>query len=143
MAGGKRMRFRACVIVGDKKGRIGMAIAKGADVSLAVNKAVTKAKKHIMTVPIINETIPHRAEMRFSGAQVMIKPAPKGTGVMAGGAMRAVLELAGVANVVGKSLGSSNKLNCVKATLGALEQLKPVSAAKKAAEKVATAKASS
>lgn len=85
MAGGKRMRFRACVVIGDKKGRIGMGVAKGADVTIAVNKAGVLAKKKIISVPIINETIPHQVKVKFKAAQVLIKPAPKGTGVIAGG----------------------------------------------------------
>ncbi len=126
MAGGKRMRFRACIVVGDRKGRVGMAVAKGADVTLAVNKAVTKAKKNMITVPIINQTIPHRVDVKSGAARVMLKPAPKGTGIIAGGAVRAVLDIAGVTNVVAKILGSSNKINNVNATLKALQSLKRI-----------------
>lgn len=126
MAGGKRMRFRACVVIGDKKGRVGMAVAKGADVTLAVNKAVAQAKKKIITVPIINETIPHQVNIKFKAAKVLIKPASKGTGIIAGGAVRSVLELAGLHNVVAKILGTKNKINNVTATIKALAALKKV-----------------
>lgn len=131
MAGGKRMRFRACIVVGDRKGHVGMAVAKGADVTLAVNKAVTKAKKNMISVPIINQTIPHRVDVKSGAARIMLKPAPKGTGIIAGGAVRAVLDIAGVTNVVAKILGSSNKINNVNATLKALQLLKRIEPAKR------------
>jgi small subunit ribosomal protein S5 len=122
--GGKRMRFRATVIIGDHKGRVSYGVAKAGDVSQAVNKAVTQAKKRMMTVPLVEETIPHQVALKFGSARVMMKPAPKGTGVKAGGAMRVVLELAGVPNVVGKLLGGDNKINNAKATIGALKLLR-------------------
>lgn len=122
--GGKRMRFRATVVIGDRKGRVGYGVAKAADVSAAVNKAVTQAKKRLMTVPLVNETIPHQVESKFGASKVLMKPAPKGTGVKAGGAMRVVMELAGVPNVIGKLLGGKNKINNTKATLDALSQLR-------------------
>jgi len=123
-AGGKRMRFRALVLVGDKAGRVGFGVQKAASVATAVNKAVRQAKKHLMTVPMLNETIPYRVDFKFGAAKIMLKPAPRGTGVKAGGAARAVLELAGVANVVGKVMGTKNKINNVKATLEALKRLR-------------------
>ncbi len=126
MAGGKRMRFRACVAIGDRNGRVGSAVAKGADVTLAINKAVTKAKKNLISVPIVNETIPHRLDVKFGAAKILLKPAPKGTGIIAGGAVRIVLDLAGVSNVVAKILGTNNKINNVKATLKALKLLKRI-----------------
>lgn len=126
MAGGKRMRFRACVVIGNKNGKVGSATAKGADVTLAVNKAATKARKLLISIPIINETIPHRVDCKFGAAKVLLKPAPKGTGIIAGGAVRSVLELAGISNVVAKSLGSTNKINNVGATILALKQLKRI-----------------
>jgi len=138
MAGGKRMRFRACVVLGDRKGRVGMGTGKGADVTLAVNKASTRAKKNLIVVPIINETIPHRIDAKFGAAKVMIKPAPKGTGIMAGGATRIILDLAGVSNVVAKILGSNNKINNVSATLKALSQLKKIQPKAKPEEKKET-----
>lgn len=124
-AGGKRMRFRATVVLGDKKGRVGFGVAKGADVTLAVNKAARQARKNLFAVLIENETIPHRVDAKFGAAKILLKPAPKGSGIIAGGAMRLALEMAGVPNVVGKMLGSKNKINNVKATLMALEQLRP------------------
>lgn len=121
--GGKHMRFRACVILGDKKGGVGYGIGKGTDVSIAVNKAATRAKKAIIRVSFVNETIAHEIQEKFGAAKIMIKPAPKGTGIKAGGAMRVIFELAGVPNVVGKILGSKNKINNTKATISALKKL--------------------
>jgi len=121
--GGKHMRFRACVILGDKKGKVGYGVAKGADVSIAVNKAVAKAKKIIIKIPFIDETISHEIWEKFGAARVMIKPAPKGTGIKAGGPMRVIFELAGVQNIIGKILGSNNKINNTKATINALKKL--------------------
>lgn len=122
--GGKRMRFRALGIVGNRKGRVGYGIAKAVDVQGANGKAFTKARKALITVPIVNETIPHEVRTKYSSARIIIKPAPKGTGVKAGGAVRQVLEIAGVPNVVSKILGSSNKANNVKATMKALRMLR-------------------
>ncbi len=130
MAGGKRMSFRACVVIGDHKGRVAMGMRKGADVSIAINKAVTAAKKQLINVTIVNDTIPHRVEQKYGGARVLLKPAPKGTGVIAGGPVRAVLELAGIKNVVSKMLGSKSKANNVRATLAALERLQDVKSIK-------------
>lgn len=126
MAGGKRMRFRACVVVGDKKGRVGLGLAKGADVTLAINKAVLKGQKRLLRVKMVNDTIPHQVRYKFKSAEVLLKPGPAGTGVVAGGPTRAVVELAGIKNIVIKMLGSRNKLNNVKATLEALKQLKDI-----------------
>lgn len=126
MAGGKRMRFRACVVVGDRRGAVGMAIAKGADVTMAVNKAATKARKNLITVSMKGGTIPHRVDAKFGAARLLLKPAPKGSGVIAGGAVRPVLELAGISDIVAKNLGSKNKINTVSATLRALAKLKRV-----------------
>lgn len=126
MAGGKRMRFRACMAIGDKKGRVAFAVAKGADVPLAINKAVNKAKKSLITVPIINETIPHEVYMKKGAAKILIKPAGKGTGIIAGGAVRIVFDLAGISNISAKILGTNNKLNNVAATIEALKKLKKV-----------------
>jgi len=124
MAGGKRMSFRACVVIGDRKGKVGMGLRKGADVAIAINKAITAAKKQMIDVHTINDTIPERVVVKFKAAQVLLKPASKGTGVIAGGAVRSVLELAGVKNVVSKMLGSKNKINNVLATLKGLEALR-------------------
>lgn len=123
MAGGKRMRFRACVVIGDHKGRLAFGIGKGADVTLAVNKAVNNAKKEIVSVPTQNGTIPHETRVKYKASRLMLKPAPKGTGVVAGGAVRMALELAGINNVVAKIYGSKNKLNNIKALFFALHEL--------------------
>jgi small subunit ribosomal protein S5 len=123
--GGKHLSFRACVILGDRKGRVAYGIAKGKDVQLGVEKAVRQAKKNFIAVPIVNETIPHWVESKFKAARVMLKPAPRGSGIIAGGAVRAVLELAGVPNVSSKILArTKNKILLVKATFDALKKFK-------------------
>jgi len=127
-AGGKRMQFRACVVVGDKKGRVGFAVAKGSDVSIAVNKALTAAKKKLIKAKIVNDTIPHRIIVKFKAARVLLKPAPAGTGVLAGGPVRAILDLAGIKNVVSKMMGSKNKINNAHAVIIALSQLRDIKA---------------
>lgn len=123
--GGRRFRFRALVVVGDRKGKVGIGIAKGADVTSAVSKAVESAKKHLITVNLYKDTIPHEAEAKVGGARILIKPAAAGTGLIAGGVVRTVLEVAGVRNVLSKSLGSSNKINTAYATIAALETIQP------------------
>lgn len=123
--GGKQLRFRATVLVGDGKGRIGFGLGKGADVSLATGKAFRRARKNILHIPLRDETIPYMVRAKFGAGFVLIKPAPKGTGIKAGGPMRIIFELGGVGNVVGKILGTTkNKVNIIKATLKAIEQLK-------------------
>lgn len=122
--GGKRMRFRVLSVIGNHKGRVGYGLAKGLDVAAASTKAATKARKALLTVPLINETIPHMVKAKAGAAVVLLKPAPKGAGIKAGGAARAVLEIAGVPNVVSKLLGSSNKVNTVRATFAALRMLR-------------------
>lgn len=124
VAGGKRMRFRATVAVGDMKGRVGIGIAKGSDVSNAIQKAVTAAKKNLIKVPIVRDSIPHPVIAKFRAAKVLLKPAPAGSGVIAGGPIRAVMELAGVKNVVSKILGSPNKINNLYAVMQAFGQLR-------------------
>jgi small subunit ribosomal protein S5 len=124
MAGGKRMRFRACVAIGNKKGTVGIGLAKGADVTLAVTKAVNQAKKKLITIPIVNETIPHEVYHKAGAAKILFKPAKKGRGVIAGGAVRAVIELSGIKNITSKILGTNNKVNNVKCTIEALSLLK-------------------
>ncbi len=121
---GKQLAFRALVVLGDKKGRVGFAVEKGKDVTIAVSKAVAQAKKTMINVKMVKGTIPHEVRMKFKGAQVMIKPAPQGTGVKAGGAVRTVLDLAGVSNVVAKILGSANKINNVRCVYQALKSLR-------------------
>lgn len=122
--GGKRMRFRVLSVIGNRKGRVGYGLAKGIDVAGGTAKANALARKGLITVPLENETIPYPVEAKFGAARLILKPAPKGTGVKAGGAVRIVLELAGVPNVVSKILGSGNKTNNVKATFVALKKLR-------------------
>jgi len=124
VAGGKRMRFRALVVIGDHKGKVGMGLKKGADVSESVNKAVNQAKKNMVTLPLVHETIPHELKIKYKSSRLMLKPARPGTGVIAGGAVRSVMELAGVKNVVSKMLGSNNKVNNVKAVFAAFRAMK-------------------
>lgn len=125
VAGGKRFRFRATVIIGDHKGRVGVGIDKGADTSEAIEKATRNARKNIIAVPIKNNTIPHEVIGKFSSAVVLLKPASEGKGIVAGGPVRTVMSLAGVANVTSKILGTTtNKLNNARATIIALKKLK-------------------
>lgn len=137
--GGRRFRFRALVAVGDHKGRVGVGIAKGADVTAAVTKATEVAKKSMITVPLYKNTIPHEVQAKVGGAEVLIKPASAGTGLIAGSVTRTLLEVAGVSNALSKSLGSSNRANSVYATIAALQRLVPasewVTAEKRAAAK--------
>ena len=142
--GGRRFRFQALVVVGNKKNKVGVGLAKGADVQAAVAKATDVAKKHLITIPVVNTTIPHDVEVKVSGAHVLLKPAALGTGVIAGGVVRAVLSVTGVSNLISKSLGSTNKVNIAYATVKALEELVPreqwLNAPKKAAKKSAAKK---
>lgn len=124
MAGGKRMRFRACVVIGDHNGRVAIGLGKGADVSLAINKATSAAKKQLVKIPLFEDTLPHEVSMKFGAAKILLKPAPRGTGVIAGGAVRSVLDMGGVPNVVAKMLGSRNKINNARAAVMALNALK-------------------
>lgn len=123
--GGRRFRFRALVVAGDHKGKVGIGIAKGADVTSAVTKATDVAKKHMIVVALHNDTLPHEAEAKVGGARILIKPASKGTGLIAGGVVRTILEVTGVRNVLSKSLGSTNKANTAYATLDALRTIVP------------------
>jgi small subunit ribosomal protein S5 len=126
--GGRRFRFRALVVVGDRKSKVGVGSAKGADVTAAVAKATDIAKKNFITVSLHNDTIPHEQTARVSGAHILIKPASPGTGLIAGGVVRVILEVAGVKNALSKSLGSNNKTNIAYATIEALRLLQPKSA---------------
>ncbi len=123
--GGRRFRFRALVVVGDRKGKVGAGTAKGADVTAAVAKATEVAKKNLYTAPVEKGTIAHEQEAKVAGAHILLKPAAPGTGLIAGGVVRIVLEVAGVKDVLSKSLGSSNKINLAYATLEALRQIQP------------------
>ncbi len=122
--GGKKLSFRAIVVVGNKNGQVGVGCAKAAEVIIAIQKAVADGRKNLINVPIFKTTIPHPITGRSGAGSVMLKPASQGTGVIAGGAVRAVLELAGIENILSKSLGSKSPLNAANATLDALQSLK-------------------
>lgn len=122
-AGGKRMSFRTALLIGDKKGQVALGVAKGADVQISIEKAYRQAKKNLVRVPLVNDTIPHEIVMKYGSASVLLKPAPKGTGLKAGGAIRMVLEIAGVPNAVSKILNSSNKINLAQAAIAAIQGL--------------------
>lgn len=121
--GGRQLRFRALVVVGDKQGRVGAGLGKAAEVSTAISKAAFSAKKHLLTVNLKKGTLPHEVSRKFKSAYVKLLPATPGTGVIAGSAVRIVLELAGVKNVLSKSFGSNNKICVTRATILALEKL--------------------
>lgn len=125
--GGRRFRFKALVVVGDGKNRVGVGVSKGGDVQAAVAKATAVAKKNIVTIPTFKGTIPHEVYDKQGGAKVLLKPAAPGTGIIAGGTVRAILNVTGINNVLSKSLGSSNKVNTAYATINALTQLRPKS----------------
>lgn len=130
MAGGKRMNFRACVAIGDKKGKVGVGLGKGADVTMAVNKAVNKAKKDMINVASINETITHEIYHKEGAAKLLFKPARKGRGVIAGGVARVIFELAGIKNVTCKQMGTNNKVNNARCVIEALRSLRAAKAVK-------------
>ena len=122
--GGRTFSFSAIAVVGDGKGKVGHGLGKASDVAESISKAVDDAKKNMITVPLLHGTIPHEQKGKYGAGKVLIKPAADGTGVIAGGAMRAVLEIAGIHNVLAKSQGSSNPHNVVKATMDALSRLR-------------------
>jgi small subunit ribosomal protein S5 len=125
--GGRRLRFKALVVVGDKKAKVGVGVAKGRDVQQAIEKATGVAKKHLITIPLDNATIPHEVEVKHTGAHVLLKPAAPGTGIIAGGVVRSIIGVTGISNLLSKSLGSTNKVNIAYATIKALESLVPKS----------------
>lgn len=121
--GGRRFRFRATVVLGDKKGKVGLGLAKGADVQTAIRKAVAEAKKDLFEVTIHKQSIPFASVTTFAGAKLLLKPARPGTGIIAGGGVRPVIELSGITNVLSKSLGSGNRINNAKAARLALKRI--------------------
>ena len=123
--GGKKLSFRAIVIVGNQKGQVGVGCAKASEVIIAIKKAIADGRKNLITVPIFKTTIPHPITGRSGAGAVMLRPASQGTGIIAGGAVRSVLELAGIENILSKSLGSKSPLNAANATLEALKALRP------------------
>jgi len=124
MNGGKRLSFSALVVTGDGNGHVGIGVGKANEVPGAISKASTTAKKNLIKVPFAGTTIPHEIRVKFGAAKVLLKPASLGIGIIAGGSIRAVLEAAGIKDILTKSLGSSNKINVAKATILALSQLK-------------------
>lgn len=122
--GGKKLSFRAIVIVGNQKGQVGVGCAKASEVIIAIQKAVADGRKNLINVPLFKTTIPHPITGRSGAGAVMLRPASEGTGVIAGGAVRAVLELAGIENILSKSLGSKSPLNAANATMDALKSLR-------------------
>lgn len=131
VTGGKRMGFRALSVVGDRHGHVGMGIGKAPEVSAAIRKGVELAKKSLISIPLISGTIPHEVFGKLGASTVLVKPAPSGKGVIAGGSVRVVLELAGIRDAVAKSIGSSNAINTAMATINALKQLKVLEVAEK------------
>jgi len=126
VTGGNKIGFSVLVVVGDKKGKVGVGLGKASDVASAVRKASSYARKHFISVPIVKTTIPHEIRIKKGAAKILLKPAPPGTGIRAGGAVRAVIEAAGVKDIVSKILGTDNKASNVYATFEALTKLRSI-----------------
>jgi small subunit ribosomal protein S5 len=122
--GGRRFRFRATLVIGNRKGKVGVGVGKGTDVSDSIKKAFEDAKKHLITVPMKGSTIPFDIVFKLGSARIILKPAAPGKGIIAGGAIRSVVDLAGIKDIVSKSLGTANKLNVARAAVAALSELK-------------------
>ncbi len=131
VAGGRRFRFRAAVVMGDRAGQVGIGVAKASEVTGAIAKAIARAKKNIIEVPLEGTTIPAEIHKEYGSAKIFLKPAAPGTGIIAGGPVRAVVELAGIKDVLSKILGSPNKINNIKATYLALKELRELKNLKK------------
>lgn len=126
VAGGRRLRFRATVVIGNRKKKVGIGIGKANEVQMAIAKAISKAKKNLITVPIERDSIPHEVQIKFKAAKILMMPAKPGTGIIAGGALRKIIELAGIKNILSKCFGTNNKLANAKAAIMALQKLQPV-----------------
>ena len=124
--GGRKMRFSALVVIGDKKGKVGIGMGKGAEVSIAIEKANVDAKRNMIDISLKDTTIPHEVIGKFEKTKVIMMPAPKGTGIIAGGSVRSLVELVGIEDITTKLYGSNNPINCVKATLDGLKQLRTI-----------------
>lgn len=125
--GGNQVRFSALVVVGDRKGKVGVGLSKATDVRSAISKAIASAKRRLIIVPLRGTTVPYSVNEKFSAAKILVKPAPPGSGIIAGGPMRVVMEAAGIKDAVGKILGTKNKISNVYATLKALESISELS----------------
>jgi small subunit ribosomal protein S5 len=125
--GGRRLRFRATVVIGNKKGKVGVGVGKSTEVTGAIQKAISQAKKSLITVPITGSTIPHRIKMKYKSARLLLIPACPGTGIIAGGPLRKIIELAGIKDILSKCIGSNNRVINSQATIKALSQLKELS----------------
>ena len=124
--GGRRLRFRATVVIGNKRGKVGVGIGKSTEVTGAISKAIAQAKKNLIVVPMAGQTIPHRIQVKFKSAKILMMPACPGTGIKAGGSIRKVVELAGIKDIMSKALGANNRLNNSQAAIKALALLKPL-----------------
>lgn len=124
--GGRRLRFRATVVIGNKKGKVGVGVGKSTEVTGAISKAIASAKKNLIIVPMAGQTIPHRIQVKYKSAKILLMPAIPGTGIKAGGSVRKVIELSGIKDIMGKCFGSPNKLNNSQAAIAALSKLKAI-----------------